>query len=221
MKRLIVKKELLPSIKNEQKFIYAIQLSRILGALHFNKIIHTKMDKDEKLSPSIQLNLLLNQAAVLFEGIKKFKGLKSKLKNLESYSENYDKVEKIFKEIENKNSFFNKVFCEVRNKIAFRYDRGVIKEIFKTYVDDCLMEHGDVILISAKTRLLKNANYALADNMNIHYILKPIKGRNLSDRDKFVIMARELLNLSKLFCGILEDIIPELIQGYCELKKDT
>ena len=84
MKRLIVKKELLPSIKNEQKFIYAIQLSRILGALHFNKIIHTKVDKDEKLSPSIQLNLLLNHAAVLVEGIKKFKGLKSKLKDLES-----------------------------------------------------------------------------------------------------------------------------------------
>ena len=221
MKRLIVKKDLLPSIKNEQKFINAIQLSRILGTLHFNKIILSKMDKENNLNPGIQLYLLLNHAAVLYEGIKGFKRLEAKLKNLESYNENYDKIEKISREIEDKGSFYNKVFCEISNKIAFHYDKGDIKEIFKTYVDDCSREHGDVILISGKTRVLKDANYALADNMNIHYVLKSIKGKNLSDRDKFVIMAKELLSMSKLFCEILEEVIPELIQGYCELKKDT
>ena len=86
MKRLIVKKNLLPSIKNEQKFINAIQLSRILGALHYNKIILSKMDKENNLNPSIQLYLLLNHAAVLQEGIKRIKRLEAKLKNLESYN---------------------------------------------------------------------------------------------------------------------------------------
>lgn len=39
MKRLIVKKELLLSIREEQRFIEAIQLCRILSAIQYNKVI--------------------------------------------------------------------------------------------------------------------------------------------------------------------------------------
>jgi len=220
MKRLILKRELLPDIKDEEKLINAIQLSRILSSLRYNQIIYAKIIETDSVSTSIQLNLLINHAAVLCEGIRKFKTLKAKFEGLETYKENIDKLKKISREIEDKSSFYNNVICKIRHKIAFHFDKSVITEVLEKFIDEHLKENEDVVFLQGKTDLVADTIYLLADNINFHYILKSVKGKNLSDRDRFIIMSKELLNLSKLFIGILENITPELIQDYCELKEE-
>jgi len=44
-----------------------------------------------------------------------------------------------------------------------------------------------------------------------------LKNKDSSYEEKFKILARELLELSKIFCEILEEIIPEMVEDYCEL----
>lgn len=135
------------------------------------------------------------------------------------YKENINKIKIILNEAEDQNSFTNKVFKKVRNKIAFHFDKEVIKEVLTKFVADSLKEKKDVVLISGKTELVSDTTYLLSDNMNINYVLNSMDGENLSQEEKFKIMSGKLIYLSGLFCEILESIIPDLIEDYCELKE--
>lgn len=145
MKKIIVKRENLPSIKNEKKFINAIQLNRILSSLRYNQIIYATIDKENSISVNIKLKNFLNHAALLCEGVKKFKELKSKLKELKSYQERLDEIEQIFKELKDESSFLRNVLCRIRNKIAFHFDKRITKKIFKEIVDESKKKNKDVI----------------------------------------------------------------------------
>ncbi|MFX0207879.1 MAG: hypothetical protein ACFFDT_17960 [Candidatus Hodarchaeota archaeon] len=220
MKKIVVKKEYLPNIKNEDKFINAIQLGRIIGAINYNKILYAEISKDKEINTSLQLYLLLNLAALVYEGIKKFKNSKSDFENLNFYKENLDKIEIILNEANDTKSFTNTVLERIRNRIAFHFDKGVIKEVIEQFVDDSLKENKEVVLISGKSELVKDTTYLLADNMNINYILKSINGNEKSEREKFKILCKSLIELSELFCNILDQLIPDLIKDYCELKEE-
>ena len=148
MIRSIVKKELLPSIKNNQEFITAIQLSRILSALRYNQVIYEKLIDEDDIFSNIYLNLLYNHVAFIFEGIRTFKKLESKLKNLECYKKYFKDIEKILKKEKDRNSFFNQVFGKIRNRITFHFDERVIKKIFKVYVEDSIKKQEDIIFLA-------------------------------------------------------------------------
>ena len=220
MKKIVVKKEYLPSIKNDKRFINAIQLGRILGAIRYNKILHAEISKDKEANTSLQLHLLLNHAALVYEGITTFKKTKSNFENLDYYKKNLDKVEIILDEAKNKKSFTNKVLKKIRNKIAFHFDEDVTKEILGRIVDDSLKERTDVVLISGKSERIKDITYLLADNVNINYVLILINGKGISEREKFKILSKNLLELSGLFCETLDVLIPDLIEDYCVLKEE-
>lgn len=219
MKRLIVKRELLPEINNAEIFINALQLSRILSSLRYNQIIYVLLIEKADINTSIQLNLLINHAALLCEGIKKFKTYEEGLRYLETYKRNIDNINKILSELANKNSFYNNTVCKARDKIAFHFDKRVITEVLEEFINEHLQENEDMVFVQGKTDLEKDTIHLLADNMNFRYILKSIPSKKLSYEEKFKILAKELLDLSKIFCDILESIIPELIQDYCELKE--
>ncbi len=216
----IVKKELLPSIRNDEKFINAIQLSRVLSSLRYNLIIYARIDKEANVSLNVKLNNFLNQAALLCEGVRKLNELEATLKELKSFQENIDKIEKIFHELEDDRSFLKNVLCRVRNKIVFHFDRSVTKEIFEEIIYECTKQQKDVIFASGKTDLVKDMTFDLADNIDINYILKFVNDKKESASEKFKTMVKELLRLSGLFCAILEDLIGELIKDYCELKEE-
>lgn len=220
MKKIVVKEEYLPSIKNEKKFINAIQLGRIVGAIRYNIIIHAKIIDDEKVNTSLQLYLLLNHGALVYEGIKKFNENKSDFENLNYYKGNLDMIGKILNEANEKNSFTNTVLKRIRNKVAFHFDKKVIKKVIEQFVDDSLKENKEVVLISGKSELARDTTYQLADNMNINYVLKLINEEEKSIREKVEILSKNLFGLSGLFCDILDQLIPDLIEDYCELKEE-
>lgn len=220
MKKIVVKNEYLPNIKNEDKFVNAIQLGRILGAIRYNNILYAEISRAEEVNTSLQLYLLLNHAALVYEGIKKFNNNKSDFENLDHYKENLNNIKIILYEANDSNSFTNKVLVRIRNKIAFHFDKGVIKEVIEQFVDDSLKENNELVLISGKSELVKDTTYLLADNMNINYILKAIQEKEKSE-EKFKILCKKLVELSGLFCDILEQLIPDLIGDYCELKEDN
>jgi len=217
MKKIVVKTEFLAQIKDDDKFINAIQLGRILAAIRYNKILHAIISKDDKANTSLQLYLLLGHAASLYEGIATFKKTKTYYEGLSYYKNNLDKIAKILNEATNENSFLNKVFKIIRNKIAFHFDEDVIKDIWGKYVDDCVKEKIDVVVISGKSETVKDTTYLLADNMNINYILNLINEGIKGEKEKFIILSQKLLELSELFCSIVEELIPDLIKNYCKV----
>jgi len=219
MNRIILKKDLLPKIKNVQNFINGIQLSRILSSLRYSLIIYTIIDKEDGVTLNVKLNNFLNLAAILCEGIRKLKELESELKELKIYQKNRGDIERIFKELKNKNSFLNNVLCRIRNKIVFHFDKCVTNEIFEEIVDECIKEQKNIIFASGKTELIKDMTFDLADNIDINYILKFVDGKTQSNEEKFKAMVQNLLKLSESFSGILEDLVTELIQDYCEVEE--
>lgn len=216
MIKLRVKKELMQSIHTEAYFIEAIQLCRILSAIQYNKVIYAMLSQEEDFNTNLQLSLIIYQAAILYEGIKKFKTLTEMLKDFESYKKNLENIERISNE---KNTFFEEVICDIRNKVAFHFDKQVIARALEEFVADCIREDEEIIFIEGKTDLTKDTRFLLADNLNLRYILGLIKGKELSYEEKFKILARELLELSKIFCEILEEIIPEMVEIFCEISE--
>jgi len=221
MNRIIVKKDLLPKIKNVQNFINGIQLSRILSSLRYNLIIYEIIDKENSVTLNVKLNNFMNHAAILCEGIRNLKGLKSKLKKLKSYQKNRSEIERIFMELKNNNSFLNNILCRVRNKIVFHFDKSITNKIFEEIIDECIKEQKNVVFASGKTELVKDMAFDLADNIDINYILKFVDGKTESNEEKFKAMVQNLLKLSESFSGILDDLVTELIQGYCEVVEEN
>lgn len=220
MNRIIVKKDLLPEIKKVQNFINGIQLSRILSSLRYNQIIYDILDKEDNVAVNVKLHNFLNHAALLCEGIRKFRELKSKLKELKSYKKNLDDIEKIYTELEDKNSFLINVLCRVRNKIIFHFDKGITDGMFEELVDERIKKEDDIIFASGKTEQVKDMTYDLADLIDYKYILKFVNEKTESDKDKFKSMVQDLIKLSKSFTGILEDLMTELIKDYVVKEED-
>ena len=152
---------------------------------------------------------------MLFEGIKTFESLKPEFESLESYNKNIEGIEEIFREKEDRNSFYNRVLKKARNKIIFHFDKEVIKEIFEGFADDCISKGKNIMFASGKTELTADLNYNLADNMIFNYFLKLANDNKLPEEIKFANMVKGLSNLSNLFCDVLEHLIGELIQDIC------
>jgi len=193
----------------------------ILSSLRYNLIIYETIDKEESVTLNIKLNNFLNHAALLCEGIRKFKELKSKLKDLRSYQKNLNKIEKFYKELEDKNSFLRNVLCRVRNKIVFHFDKSITNEMFEEIVDESIKKGSDIIFASGKSELVKDMTFDLADNIDFNYILKFVNEKAESNEDKFKSMVQDLLKLSESFSGILEDLIAELIKDYCVTREEN
>lgn len=220
MKKIVVKEEYLPVIENEKRFLNAIQLGRIVGAIRYNKAIYAIISQNKEVSTSQLLYLVLNHAALLYEAITKFCSTKSDFENLEIYKRISDAIEKILAEAKEPNSFTNKVLKKIRNKVAFHFDEDVIKIILTKIIEGSLKEKKEVVLIAGISELVKDTTYLLADNVNINYVLGLIQGEKKSEKEKFIILSENLLNLSGSFCDVLDQLIPDLIMEYCELKEE-
>jgi len=97
---------------------------------------------------------------------------------------------------------------------------NALNEIFEEVVNECIREKRDIIFASGKTEQVKDMTFDLADNIDINYILKFVNGKTESNEDKFKSMVQDLLKLSESFSGILEDLVAELIQDYCEVEEE-
>ena len=220
MKKIIVKKEFLPSMIDSIDFITATQLGRIAGSIRYNNILQALISKDEDVNTSLHFYLLLNHAALVYEGIKTFKKTKSIFEKQNHYQNNLEKIEIIINEAQDKESFYNKTLKIVRDKIAFHFDRDVIVEVLRDVTDDLIKENKEVVFISGKSEIVKDIIYLFADNMNINYVLKSINGKELETPERFKIFCEKLLYLSGLFCEIIDELIPDLINESCEPKEE-
>ena len=214
MKRLILKKELYQSLKDDEEFLESIQLCRILSAIQYNNVIYAMLSENEEFDTFLQLHLVIYHASLLYEGIKKFISMKPKLESLESFKESDKIIEEYFSE---NNAFYKDVLYQIRRKVAFHFDKHVIVRTLEKFITESNKENQEVVFIEGKTDLVKDMKFNLADNLNLNYIVGLIKGENLSYEEKFKALAQDLIKQSNLFCDILHEIIPELIKDYCEL----
>ena len=218
MERLIVKKELYDSIKDDDKFLDAIQLCRILSAIQYNNNIYGLLNehvKSEEFDTYIQLHLVILHSAFLYEGIKKFNTIKNnwkELESLESFIANKEIIEEFFSA---KNSFYSEILYNIRRKVAFHFDGHVVVSKLEEFLSKSKTE--DVFFVESKTDLNKDMKFSLANNLSFHYILGLIEGD--SDKEKFKSFALKLTELSNLFCDTLQVIIPELIEDYCNFEE--
>lgn len=220
MKKIVVSKKYLSSIYRRERFVDAIQLTRILGALRYYTILNTIINADGNLKTNLKAYFFLNHQALLYEGIKKLNSIKSEIENLDYYRNNKDKFNTIFEEWNNPSSFTNIAMKGIRNKIAFHFDNKVVRDVLKEYVEDCIKADREVVLIQGESEAVRDTYYELADNMNINYALKGINGGAASSEDKFRQMAQRFFPLMNMVCDVLEGLLVELALPYCEAKED-
>lgn len=218
MKRLIIKKELYEQIKEDEKFLDATLLSKILSAIQYNNNIYGLLSEYAKkeFDTYLKLYLVINHASFLYRGIKKFNTIRRnrpEIENLDSFKSNKEIINKYFDE---SNPFFKTILSIISGRVGFHFDKLALKEKLQEFVNKSGSE--EIVFIESKNDLNIDMKFSLANNLDFHYILGLVKGE--SDEERFKTLALELNSLSKIFCDTLQEIIPELIEDYCELKEE-
>ena len=214
MIKLIARPELLSKLHIEERLIKAIQLLRIIGAIRYNNILQVKLMRDPDYNVAHHIHLLNIHAASLYEGIKTFCKLCRSLKDMEYYQNNQDKLKLILRENGNASSFCNQVLKPIRNGIAFHFEEDVIRKNLKDYIEFCIHNNMEVILVSGESELMKDTTYGIADNVTINFVLDRIAGKDLPVEEKVERFSKELLKLTSTFLEILDNIVGELLEGY-------
>ena len=163
---------------------------------------------------------LLNHAALLYEGIRTYIRAKKAFEELPYYQKNEDKIRVLSSEFGDARSFSNRVLKKIRDKIAFHFDKDLITLILRDYLADSSRSNSDIVLVTGKSELVKDMAFPFADKLIITHVLRSIEGEGQSDEEKFRILAERLLNLSNIFCTLIDDLIPDLVGEYCELRQD-
>jgi len=218
METMILRKEIMATVRNDETFLRIIQLMRILGTIRYNQIIYLQTE-EAGLKTNLKFYILMNLAAALYEGISKFSQVHAPLVRLEYYKNNCEPIRKILKEKGDFDSFTNRVLSKIRNKIAFHFDEDVIKEIISEFLDSFEVGDPDIVVISGESKQVKDTTYELADNLDFNFVLKLIDKKLTTKEEKFKYLAQNLIEISRSFCSILEGIIAEIVPVYCELKE--
>ncbi|MHB8095459.1 MAG: hypothetical protein ACYDH0_11025 [Candidatus Aminicenantales bacterium] len=211
MIKLVAKPEKIKSIYENERIIKAIELMRIASAIRYNNILQMQVFEAKDINLSLLFHLMINHAASLFEGIKTFFELGRFLKDLESYQKNIEKIKHISREELGKSaSFYNLVLKPIRNEIAFHFQEDVLRTHLINYLDSCIKEGREVVLISGQSELYKDTKYSISDMVVIDYILDKIAGKEDSIEEKVKQLGKNLSALTDAFLEILDALISEL-----------
>jgi hypothetical protein len=81
-------------------------------------------------------------------------------------------------------------------------------------MDFCVEAKKDIVLISGKTKLIKDTKYEIADNVAANYTLNLFGGKEMPVDEKIKLLGEGLLELSNLFCSTVEILIPDMLLDY-------
>ena len=158
-------------LKNDEKFLNILKLSRITNAIYFCHISAIKTSKEKTPSNSRQIiNSLIYANAILFEGVNCAKFLGKFYKDKTEYLNGFAKL---FKSQKFRN-LYNKYLKNIRNKISFHFDISILG---KTIAD---FDSNENIFATGLGEKRCDTYYNLADEIAIHYL---IRESNISDKD--------------------------------------
>jgi hypothetical protein len=217
MKKLIIKKERLATINSEDNFIYAVQLARILGAISYYTILNVKINSDPAVSGNLKSHFYLSHGALLYESIKTLYEMKSSIEGLTFYGENIKEFEDLFARFQDPNGFIKRVLGKMRDRVAFHFDKRVVKEQLEDYFKGLIESGNEVVLIQGESEALKDTTYDLADDMNLNYVLREIDGSTKSFEENFKAMAEQFFSLMGLVRNLMEGLLGDLAEPYCEM----
>jgi hypothetical protein len=187
---------------------------RMLETIRYNNIIQARLFSESDDETAFHLHMLYNHAASLYEGIKTLVSLYKYLKDLDYFKSNLVVFKRFAKENGDNNSFMNRVLKRIRNDVAFHYDEVIIIKELNSFMDFCVEAKKDIVLISGKTKLIKDTKYEIADNVAANYTLNLFGGKEMPVDEKIKLLGEGLLELSNLFCSTVEILIPDMLLDY-------
>jgi len=215
MFKVIIKKDVFNKIKNEDSFINAIVLSRIVNCLRSNQRCFIRTWEDDEITGiKDRFDLMLFHGAMLYDAIKSFKKLSSQLRNLDTYKKFENEIKIINKQFGDGKSFRNTILDLIRNKLMFHFDSSFVKETISTFD-----RKDEIIFAQGKTGTHKDFIFLLPEDIAANYIIDNVNIKG-SPEDRFDFYHEEINKISKLFCNIVENLIYELIKDICIFIKE-
>jgi hypothetical protein len=215
MLKAIIKPEYIEKLKNDDDFILAIQLSRIVNSLSSNFRSYINVSNDNHLiNVKDRIDLLLIHGAMLYEAIKVFTAHGKRLKEFKIWDQISSEFKVFTQENGNKNSFKNTVLSKIRNKIFFHFDHDIISETLKK------VDFPDgITFITAKSTKQKDIIYSLVDDLILSYLVQLEDSKEKSS-EKYEKVEKTIIDLSDRLCKLIDVTIKELLPGEMEFIEE-
>ena len=206
-----ISKEKFELLKNNQKFLKTIILSRIINALRFCQmltLLPASNNESTYARMRHRINVPLFTSSVLYEGFRfaeKALETDKDFKEMEVYKKG---IGAIINDDGNKKLINNRLSI-IRNRFVFHFDQKHIEkteQYLRRYNSDA------IIFASACGEAGGNMYYVLADEFFINYLIDP-KGTKIKDdlREQWKAILQDTLKLMKIFTEETEKLIAEVL----------
>jgi hypothetical protein len=187
-------------MREKPEFIGIVRLARILNAI---RTVHVAMaESTNDGSPAydrLRTNTLLLTGAILHEGIESIKDNQQAYKDLEAYKDLQRDLMK-----SQRYAMIKSYIKDMRNKIAFHYDKEVFeKALLKYKSDKYVFAHG-------QGPSVKNLNYSMADSLCLTYLFDVGTTETLGDEEIGNIV-REVISFGMAFADGADKMIYEAL----------
>jgi hypothetical protein len=92
--------------------------------------------------------------------------------------------------------------------------------VLADFIKDCLENNREIVLVSGRSERVKDIEFTIADNVAVNYFLNKVAGHELTVEEKVKRFSEELVDLSRRFIDVLEDLIGDLLSEFALRVED-
>ena len=215
MFKIFITKNQFNSLKNNEKFIDAIRLSRITNAIRASQSLILRTIKDKSIRGlRDKFEVILYYGAVVYEGIKTFYDMLDRLKILDEYINNIQDINYLCREYDGKTSFTKTILARIRDKLVFHFDM----DVFKKAILNMDLPSEEFILLEGESNSNIDVNAPSTTMLYFNYLISFVD-QNISDEEKLEFIYHELDLISKKLNNVVENIVYGLLKDIVVLKK--
>lgn len=212
--RATVKPDKIDGLMENDDFILAIQLSRVVNGLRSNFRSILGVNNDKKLiETKDRVDLLLIHGSMLYEAIRIFVSYNKRFIKLDVFEEERELFKQIQKQHGDKHSFKNTVLEKIRNKLFFHFDQDVVPGTLSK-----MPFNEGITFLRASSTNNKDIIYTLSDDIVLNYLTDydETKGEGVKI---YQDIEKQIIELSKLLGDLIDRIIAELLKDTLEVIK--
>lgn len=187
------------TLRQDERLVALLTLARIVNSMRFTQMAAVSVADDSTANNKRQrMNSFLYLGALLFEGLKFTETLGKHFKDLKSYKDGFQKIQKDTGVKDLSRSLLD----PLRNKIVFHYDGDIPSDSLQT------IDFSEYVFASSHGETQGGIYYDLSDQIVVHSLIQPDKDQEEMER-RFRDFVQRTTDLSRRFSKAADMLIAE------------
>lgn len=191
--------EKIAAFRNDERLVALLTLARIVNSMRFTQVaVISVTDESTPSNKRQRMNSFLYLGALLYEGLKFTETLGKHFRNLKSFKEGFQEIQRD----ENVKELIQSLLDPVRNRIVFHYDGPITADSLQT------IDFSDYVFATSHGETRCDVYYELADQTIVHFLIRPYKNQEEMEQ-RFKDFVKRTADLSRRFGDAADKLIAE------------